>query len=1113
MPLPLSPPWRLHLHGSAKVVGAGGESVALERKLAGIVAYLHRQGPTPRARLAALLWPAADAAGARANLRQRLARLRASCGPLVVEPKGALELAPGLSFEPARSAGETLLAGSDYADCDDFSAWLEQQREAVQAEQRRDLVGRVRAEAQAGRLDAARDLADELLALDRESEESYRLLMEVHYMRGDAATAIAVWDRCRDMLRGIYGVLPSAATRQLGETILQAARAGQAPPPSAAAIPVSVLRPPRLVARAAPLAALQGAWLSGRSVGVLGEGGIGKSRLLAELAAAIGASAVASARAGDALLPFSSLTRLTQAAFDRFEPPLGEAARTWLPRLLPALTLPSSTSAATGDDAAPTPLRTPHEQALATQSLREALLECVARGCAVFVFDDLHLADRASIETLATLLDPPGDTEGSAVTTPRFAFGSRADELTETGAALLERLTSRRRGFVVTLEPLAASQAVELLDSLGIAELDARDLGERLVRRIGGNPAYLLESIKLLLSVDGAAAPAGELPLPPGIEAVIGRRIELLSAPARHIAQLAAIAGASYSVPLAAAALAQRPLELTEPLRELEVRQVLYGRQFVHDLVASAVLRSIPRSIADFMHRFVAEYLEANGGQPGPTASHWRACGEWRHAGDRFVDAARLDERAARPVEQCEMLDAAAECYEQAGAADALFHALVLRLQAHTAPDRSARRLPLVERLEASAATEEQRLHALSNRLAWSSEQLQDRSTERAADGLARAKAIGHRLLAFEFAQVLSWQHSLRGEHDLSLQAIESLRDGSGPGDAELDRRLHLMLSLAHANADQLARAIDESRLAVAGLRADGDELRALAPLSNMGLFLLWRGELAAAETVLREARSLRERFHGRGSSLVIDVNLGAVLRERGEHAAAIGVLEPVVAELRAAAAASGDGNTDAVVAENHLATLWLLLGDTDRATALLGSDASGVDARYAGRRAALSLRLARATGADLAAPAARLQALVAEQTSAFNRAWLELDLVDSLADAEAMPLLERMLAEHAVRERPGLRMHVAVRLAERLSQVGRDGEAIALLEPVLAGLATTTPFDIAPARVWQIAAGVLTGASLPVRAAEARRAADDWIARTWDERVRPRSSATTVSS
>ena len=1089
MPLPLSPPWRLHLHGSAKVVGAGGESVPLERKLAGIVAYLHRQGPTSRARIAALLWPAADAAGARANLRQRLARLRAACGPLVIEPEGVLALAPDVSFEPPDSARETLLAGGDYADCDEFSGWLEQQREAVQAEHRRDLVGRVRADAQAGRLDAARDLADELLALDRESEESYRLLMEVHYMRGDAAAAIAVWDRCRDMLRGIYGVLPSAATRQLGETILQAARAGAAIAPSGAAIPLSVLRPPRLVARAAPLAALQGAWRSGHAVGVLGEGGIGKSRLLAELAAAIGPSAVASARAGDALLPFASLTRLTQAAFDRFEPLLTDAAGIWLPRLLPALTLPAS-RIATATEAAPRrPLRTPHEQALATLALREVLLGCVARGCAIFVFDDLHLADRASIETLANLLDPPGDGVESAAVTPRFAFGSRADELSETGAELLERLTSRRRGFVVTLEPLAAAQAVELLDSLGIADLDASDLAGRLVRRIGGNPAYLLESIKLLLSLGSAGTPPGELPLPPGIEAVIGRRIELLSAPARHIAQLAAIAGASYSVPLVAAALAQRPLELTEPLRELEVRQVLYGRQFVHELVASAVLRSIPRSIADFMHRFVAEYLEAHGGEPGPTASHWRACGEWRRAGDRFIDAARLDERAARPVEQCEMLDAAADCYEQAGAADELFRALVQRLQAHTAPDRAARRLPLIERLESMAASEEQRLHALSNRLAWRSEQLQDRSTESAADGLARAKAIGHRQLCFEFAQVLSWQHSLRGEHDLSLQAIEGLREGPGAGDPALDARLHLMLSLAHGNADQLAQAIDASRLAVAGLRACGDELRALAPLSNMGLFLLWRGELAAAEAVLLEARSLRERFHGRGASLVIDVNLGAVLRERGDYAAARAVLEPVVAELRAVAAASGDGNTDAVVAENHLATLWLLLGDTKRAAALLGSDASGIDARYAGRRAALSLRMARATGVDLSAPIAQLQALVAQQSSAFNRAWLELDLVDTLADAEAMSLLERLLAEHAVRERPGLHMHAALRLAERMSAAGRAGEAVALLEAVLTGLGTTTPFDIATNRVWQIAAGVFTAAGRPERAEDARRA------------------------
>ena len=57
--------------------------------------------------------------------------------------------------------------------------------------------------------------------------------MEVLYLRGDSAAAIAVWDRCKDMLRQLYGVLPSATTRQLGETILAAAASAARAPAAA----------------------------------------------------------------------------------------------------------------------------------------------------------------------------------------------------------------------------------------------------------------------------------------------------------------------------------------------------------------------------------------------------------------------------------------------------------------------------------------------------------------------------------------------------------------------------------------------------------------------------------------------------------------------------------------------------------------------------------------------------------------------------------------------------------------------------------------------------------------------------------------------------------------
>ncbi|MEO7056790.1 MAG: BTAD domain-containing putative transcriptional regulator, partial [Caldimonas sp.] len=247
-----APAFRAILTGAAELVTAGGERIALERKQALLLAYLSVEGPTPRGKLARLLWPDAPEARARGNLRQRLAVLRKVVGAdLVSDASGVLSLSPQLRVAPTEPAGEALLARFEYEDCDTASRWLEAQREAQRSQQRAAMLAAIRAAVQAGRLDEAMRLADALLAADRESEEAYRAQMEVMYLRGDTAAAIAVWDRCKDMLRQLYGVSPSPATRQLGETILAACAAGDASTSQTAgdAIPVTVLRPPRLIAR------------------------------------------------------------------------------------------------------------------------------------------------------------------------------------------------------------------------------------------------------------------------------------------------------------------------------------------------------------------------------------------------------------------------------------------------------------------------------------------------------------------------------------------------------------------------------------------------------------------------------------------------------------------------------------------------------------------------------------------------------------------------------------------------------------------------------------------------------------------------------------------------
>lgn len=59
----------------------GRESwIPLERKVAGVLAYLALEGPTPRSKLAGLLWPETHERVARNNLVQSLRRLRRAVG-------------------------------------------------------------------------------------------------------------------------------------------------------------------------------------------------------------------------------------------------------------------------------------------------------------------------------------------------------------------------------------------------------------------------------------------------------------------------------------------------------------------------------------------------------------------------------------------------------------------------------------------------------------------------------------------------------------------------------------------------------------------------------------------------------------------------------------------------------------------------------------------------------------------------------------------------------------------------------------------------------------------------------------------------------------------------
>ena len=1090
------------LHGAVQLV-ASGSAIALERKLALLLAYLWIEAQASRSRLAGLLWPEVPEARARANLRQRLSVLRRLAGAALITDGGAtLALVPGLCIEPPGTPGAVLLAAFDYDDCPEAAAWVEGQRRAQRAGHSAQLRDEVRAALRSGRLDDALRLADELLALDRESEEAYRMQMEVLYLRGDTAAAIAVWDRCTDMLRQLYGVVPSAATRQLGQTLLTAA-AGSLPIATPEAIPVSVLRPPKLIARRPLLRSMLAGWRGGSTVLVSGEAGLGKSRLLSEFVALAGPCAAASARPRDADQPYASLGRLLQAAIDRFEPEIdGDDARQvarLLPRLAALLLTDGSSQAAA--------LQTEHERRQCLRRVAAVLADCMARGCCALLLDDLHCADAASLEAVVAMAHPAaGDLPAHAL---RFVLGARSEELGAAGTALLGELGAGGTLVQVELQELDAAGVAELVGSLalpGWSAAETAELAARLWQQVGGNPAFVLESVKLVLATGArAVAGSGLLPVAPDMVAVMERRIGLLSPQARHLAQLAAVAGDSFGAELAAAALACSPADLGAPLRELELRQVLVGRQFVHDVIAVAVNHSIPQTLAEFMHRFVAEYLAGHGGEPVRRAAHWQACGDHRRAGDAYAEAAEAAAALSRPSEQCQLLDCAVACYERCGANDAVFDALVARQDISAAPDRGATRLARMQRLEALARTDEQRLRALLLRQGWQAEHGHAGSAEAGLDGARQALALGQPGIAFEFARCAAWQLAMRGDEAGAVQTLQQHRPWAmAHGAASHRADFHASHAAVLGLCDRLQPAIEAAQQAVIELRAADRPAAALPLLCNMGLFLHWRSELDAARATLQEAAELRDLMHGRGSALLIDVNLAAVLRDQGDYLQAESLLVAALDELRAQSAAGGDMRTDVVLAENHLAQLWLCLGQPTRASELIAGEATGLAPHLRARRMALRLRTARLHGVARPDWLLQAQALVSEQESPFHRTLLELELVCALPASQAQAVCDRLLGEAVVAERPGLLLHATARAAQARLAQGDVVTAARHANAACRQLRVCPPFDIDRSEVWWIVAGALRSAGDSERADEVLAAGAAWLQQTARDKVAP---------
>ncbi|MBF8289646.1 MAG: hypothetical protein HW391_614, partial [Chloroflexi bacterium] len=661
----------IRLLGPLEVAVAGRPIVVDTRKALAIVALVAAEGrPFARDELATMFWPEADDEAARGALRRTLSALRTAVGGtglVIGRAQVALDQAAAsvdlseleklaASSRPsdleaaAALARGPFLAGFALRDSPAFDDW-----QAARAMRVERTVGDLLDRLAAARLDSgdpggAVEAARRRVDLDPLDEPGQRRLMALLARSGDRGGAIRQYRACVSVLERELGVTPLAETTKLYEAIRDArAELDRGPLADARALPPAPGRLPH-VGRDAEFASVLGAHGSatedGRVVAVIGEAGIGKSRLVEAVADAVGAaggrSLLARAFASEGGIAYGPIVELLRTGLARPDavarlrglpvPTLSELAR-----LVP---LPDEVMR----DLAP---RTPTEPPGDWPAARARLLEAVAAALAaltagpvpgLIAVEDLQWADDASREALAWLARRLAGRPFVLLLTWR---PEDMDEFGTSFATIIEALPGTA---AVTLHRLGRSEVGELVAAAVEAGLQPIEVGA-LLEESEGLPLYLVEALAA-----GAGSPEGPAR---SVRTLLRERLATVGETAAQVLSAGAVIGRSFDLHLVRGTSGRSEDETITALEELVRRGIVReldvspstAFDFAHAKLRDAAYEATSLARRRLLHRRTADLLRAeSGGRDDPgrlvqIATHERGAGRDAEAAEAFHQA------------------------------------------------------------------------------------------------------------------------------------------------------------------------------------------------------------------------------------------------------------------------------------------------------------------------------------------------------------------------------------------------------------------------------------------------------------------------------------------
>jgi DNA-binding CsgD family transcriptional regulator len=700
---------------------------------------------------------------------------------------------------------------------------------------------------------------------------------------------------------------------------------------------------PQLVGRGDEVRVLTGlidgaATGAGGSAFVLGEPGIGKSRLLGAVAELARAREMAVLRgraaASSAPAPYRPIAEAFLSAL-RGRELIGDPG---LGRYRPVLDVlvPGSGDGPSGED---------HSVVLLGEAALALIERCASATGTVLLLEDLQWADAETCELIDYLVDKLDGRSIALVASVRTGASSEAARLART-------IAGRRHGLVISLDRLDAEQVDTMIR--GALGTGATPVGlTDVVSAASGGVPFLVEELLASLIQSGAlrrdgqvwrATPGLRARVPASFEAIVAERLAGLSPAGRTVLDAAAVLGERFDWRLLPAVAGLAEDVVVAGLAEAVEAQLIEestigpeGYRFRHGLSRTAVLEALARPQRERLARralavlgvdpdapagpadradpeFVAD-LALAAGEPGLAARALIAAALAAARLGAYVSARRSGELAATLATSAEelveahevVLDACAACGDAARAAE-VGDRLLSELQRLGAADERVANVHLRLAVAAVDATDWSRAEAHLAEVA--ARQPDPPALVRGrADLLRAAVALG------------------RHEPHAAAEHAERAREAADEtGDALLRTEAAALLGRAHRVTDVEAARRDFTEAVAAAGRTGSPMAVARATHELATLDVLVAGSTAAME----RARALAADAGGVALTAVADLQLGilhwlhydldactAALRRALDAAARHDL---ALLELSAAALLS---STDAVQGRRHDALAW----------------------------------------------------------------------------------------------------------------------------------------------------------------------------------------------